>query len=118
MAGAETVSGNELSIQALFPNPLQRAAFHLGTLRHAIVSHVQAKDQAGALRQAFEVVDGLDRDDTDAYLHTFFVERRDELFENRATARLGSRCEEVVDRAIGSVATQKLALRFLEGEAE
>jgi hypothetical protein len=114
MAKVETIGDSHPSAKDLFPNPFQRAVFRLRALGDAAVGYVQAKDRTKTLRMVYEVADMADRGDIDQRLNSFFIETRQDIYEKRQLERWSTRCEEVVDRAIGSIATQRSALRFLD----
>lgn len=113
MPSAET-STTALTVKELFPNRLHRSLFHLGTIRLAARSLLEAADNAEALRDVMWAADEADLEQINAYADGYVSRRRDEIFNERQLARWQTRCEAIVDRAIGSVATQRQALRFLE----
>ncbi|HVV66934.1 MAG TPA: hypothetical protein VHB72_02585 [Candidatus Saccharimonadales bacterium] len=114
MASPETANNEGLTAKDLFPNPLQRMVFRLCSFGDAYASHISAKRQTRELREITEVVENLDRDNTDSWLDTFYHKTKEEIYEVRQEKRWTKRCEEVVDQAIGSVAVQRMALAYLE----
>ena len=109
-------SGHILTVHEMFPNPIQRMLFRVRSIGDALISEMEAASQKGALAGALLTADHADRDDIDTYLDDFYKRTREDLYTQRQMKRWNGRCEVIVDRCIGSYATQRAALAFIDVE--